>query len=129
MAKIKLDLESTDTLTFDRTIPIPTPDGKNLKITFTFKYRDREQVARFFDTYREDLSAFADVESDGNMADRVLEYMEFELRTIMEIACGWNIEAPWEAANVRKLLVKYAGSGNAILGDYRVSLLQGRVGN
>lgn len=127
MAKIKLDLEPTDVLSFDRVVPIPTPDGKSLKVTFTFKYRDRESAIRYFDEYREKLTAFVEGEETG--ISKTLEYIDFEVSTIMEVASGWNIEAPWEVANVRKLVVKYAGAGSAIMADYRVSLTQGRLGN
>jgi hypothetical protein len=128
VAKIKLDLEPTDVLSFDRVVPIPTPDGKSLKVTFTFKYRDRESAIKYFDEYREQLVAFVDGEQSDALA-KTLEYIEFEVRTIMDVASGWNIDAPWDATNLRKLLVKYAGAGSAIMADYRVSLTQGRLGN
>ncbi len=133
--KIKLDLDATDVITFDRAVDIPTFDGRPLKITFTFTYRDREQVAALFDSYkkRSEDAAKARLEQAGADDESIMEIVRKTLaddvEMLMEIASGWNIDAPWNAESVRKMCLRYAGAATAIVTDYRISLTQGRLGN
>lgn len=148
--RIKLDLDASDNLDFKREVTLPTPDGKGLKVEFTFKYRDREAVGELFAAYADQsgadmlarsearAKAIAAAEQAGQdtTAARaeinrkaVAEVIDDDVATVMEMATGWNIEASFNADNVRKLCTKYAGAAVAIVADYRVSLTQGRLGN
>ena len=127
--RIKLDLDSTDTLDFEREVSIPTPDGRELKIPFTYIYRDRVAMAELFDEFAQQAKDDAD-RGDAVNAEVARAVVESDVQTIMQIANGWGIEGvKFTAENIRKLCVRYAGAATAILLDYRVSLTQGRLGN
>lgn len=148
--RIKLDLDATDNLDFAREVTLPTPDGKGLKVEFTFKYRDREAVGELFATYADqsgtDIQARAEARAKALAAAQqsgqdttaaaaefnrkaVAEVIDDDVATVLDMATGWNIDAPFNADNVRKLCTKYAGAAVAIVADYRISLTQGRLGN
>lgn len=130
MAKIKLDLEASDRLTYDRIVDIPTPDGKPLKVTFTFLHRDREAIAALFDAYREKAREEKQADQqDVPSAEAVRQAIDNDVETLQDIATGWNIDAPFDAEHLRKLCTKYAGAALAVVTDYRISLTQGRLGN
>lgn len=133
MAKIKLDLDATDVITFERAVDIPTPDGRPLAITFTFTYRDREALAALFDAYRAKAEAATKARIEATDDESVIEHVRAALvndvATIMDIATGWNVDAPWNEEYVRKMCLRYAGAPMAIVSDYRVSLTEGRRGN
>jgi hypothetical protein len=130
VAKIKLDLESTESLTYDHTVSIPTPDGKGLKVTFTFKYRDRIAIAALSASWRDRASARTEPTDESVPADEVVRRMiDSDVDAILDVASGWNIDAPFDRDNLRKLCIKYAGAAIAILNDYGVSMTQGRLGN
>ena len=133
MAKIKLDLDATDVITFERAVDIPTPDARGLKITFTFTYRDREAIATLFDGYKAKAEAAAQARASASDDESIVETVRTSLKNdvdvIMDIASGWNVDAPWSEEYVRKMCLRYAGAAMAIVSDYRVSLTQGRLGN
>lgn len=132
MAKpiIKLDLDSTESLDFDREVAIPTPDGRALKLPITYRYRDRVEIAELFDTFAAAARASVEQRADTSNADAVQAALDTDVRTILDIAVRWGLEhVPFDEVNVRKLCVRYAGAATAILMDYRVSLTQGRLGN
>lgn len=148
--RIKLDLDATDSLDFEREVTLPTPNGKGQKVTFTFKYRNRQEVADLFDGYNRRALAEAaataaaeeraalTVQTIGQEAPLVVDLsiqgavrdaIDDDVATVMDMVTGWNLEAEWSRDNVRKLLLRYAGAAVAIVSDYRVSLTQGRLGN
>lgn len=148
--RIKLDLDATDSLDFEREVTLPTPNGKGQKVTFTFKYRNRQEVADLFDGFNRrataeaaaqaatEAQAVADAQAAGQDAMAAVNFsiqgavrdaIDDDVATVMDMVTGWNLEAEWSRDNVRKLLLRYAGAAVAIVSDYRVSLTQGRLGN
>lgn len=128
--RIKLDLDSTDSLDFEREVSIPTPDGRPLKLPITYRYRDRVGMAALFDGFAAAAKAANEQPDDTTNAAAVQAALDADVRTILDIATGWGLEGvPFDDANVRKLCIRYAGAATAILMDYRVSLTQGRLGN
>jgi hypothetical protein len=138
-AKIKLDLDASDNLDFDREIKIPDPKGqkKPISITFKMKWRDRLAVAELFDEYiakaREAAeAAMADSESDERKTMRALaaDALKRDIETTLDICVGWNLENyEFNEDSLRKLFTKYPGAARQIADDYRVSLTEGRLGN
>lgn len=126
---IKLDLDSTDSLDFERQVSIPTPDGRDLKIPFIYRYRDRAAVAQLLDRYAERARA-AQPADDATVTELLQQSLDFEVSALLDIATGWGLDGvPFNADNVRKLCMRYAGAANAVITDYRVSFTQGRLGN
>ena len=137
--RIKLDLDSTDDLDFEREIAIPTPDGRELLIPFTCKYRDRVAIAELFDTFSQvgDAPKAAAAPRKGRKAatppptlgQGAVAAAQADADSIMKCFTGWGLDMPFNRDNVVKLVTRYPGATLALLLDYRVSLTQGRLGN
>lgn len=131
MAKIQIDLDPKGPVTYTRTVNLPTPDGKGLAVEFTFKYRDQIEMAEMAADWQrrvEARSTGADV-SNTDPVQAARDAIASDVRTLQEVASGWNIDAPFDDANLTKLCTRYAGAAMAVVLDYRVSLTQGRLGN
>jgi hypothetical protein len=148
---IKLDLDSpSDEITFDNVANIPTPDGKGIAIPFTFKYRDKLEVAAFFDAYttrdREakeaakarlaaaakpaEGEAAAEAAAAKSLVEIAAESTQRDVATTFEFATGWDVEGrPFNAEQLTKLYTKYPGGAVALLMQYYSFLTEGRLGN
>lgn len=138
MAKIKIDLNPTGPITFERVVEIPTPSGKPVKLPLTFKHRTREQMAALMDTYRqraketvEEPAASEDSEeATADYLASVRRAMDSDVEAIMDVVVGWGIDgAEFTHENVLKFISLYPGAALAIISDYRVGMTQGRLGN
>jgi hypothetical protein len=89
--KIKLDLDSTDSLDFESTVDIPTPSGAPIKIPFTFVYRDRLQMAQLFDAFVAEAKA-AEPAPDTTMVDAVDAAIGSDVAVIKRVATGWGLD-------------------------------------
>lgn len=144
--RIKLDLDSTDNLDFERDIAIPTPDGRELVIPFTCKYRDRVETGALFDSFgdtgpapaeqpaaprkgRKAAGQAATAPKAPTLEDGAVAAAQADADTVMKCFTGWGLEMPFTRENVVKFVTRYPGATLALLLDYRVSLTQGRLGN
>ncbi len=151
-SKVKIDLDPQGPVTFERKVPIPTPDGKKLEITFTFLHRTREEMAEFQDEFadkaREQLrkmqeqslrekEALEKAQESGQvylpearpMKADVSQSIADDVAAVMRMATGWNADAEWSEENLTKFFRRYAKAAAAIGNDYRVSMVEGRLGN
>lgn len=94
MAKVKLKLVPNPT--FPAIVDIPVPGAKSSPVEFTFKHRNKEKLQEFLDGMR----ALEDVP------------------LVLEIASGWDLDEPFDAENVEKLVTEYVGSASKILDTY-----------
>lgn len=138
MAKIKINLDPAELISFERVVTIPTPDGKGLKIQFVFKYRTREELADLFASYIEravdekhDAELQADAGGDTRSSrETIAEAVQKDVRTVLDLAIGWNVENhPFDGDSLTRLFHLFPGAAFAIVTDYRVSLTEGRLGN
>lgn len=138
-AKVKLNLDPSEKLEVQQEVEIPTPSGKPLKITFDFIYRNRIDVATLIDEHAErgrkavEAAIAQKQTADGGEA---LTGAEFErelakrdVKTIQDLATGWNIENEWGDSELLNLCIKYPGAGRAIAEKYRQCMVEGRLGN
>lgn len=96
MAKIKLVAEPT----YKETVEIPVPGGEVSEIEVTFKHRTRD-----------DMKAFVDKAKDMTDPDLV-----------QAVVAGWDLDEPFNDANVKTLLQNYHGAAGAIWHKYVTSL-------
>lgn len=106
MAKVKLSLLASPT--FKAVVNIPVAGKKaGEPVEFTFKARNK--------------SAFKDfIEGMGKRED---------LDVILDIACGWELEDPFDKEHVEIMLEGYIGSALAIIQTYIAELTGARLGN
>lgn len=139
-AKIKLNLDPGQTLTFDREVTIPTPSGKGLKVVWTFKHRTTDELAALYqgwiDKARADSEAAkaGDESAEGvdvpDLVANVRATQERDVSDILDIAAGWNVDGyEFNRANLAKFVALYKATGEVLREDYRVSMTEGRLGN
>lgn len=94
MAKTKFTLEPNPT--FKAQVKIPVAGEGFSPVEFIFKYRNREQFKEFVD----------------GMADRQ------PVELLLDIACGWALDDPFDAEHLAKLNDNYLGAFQAVLDTY-----------
>lgn len=152
MAKIKLNLDSSEPITFLREVAIPTPSGAELKIGFHFKHRTREQMADLIEAHAKKADEHAEkakadfdaqtaaaekAEKAGKkppatrpLADYTREAIARDVQAVMDVASDWEVEGiAFNTEALTKFFSFYAGAARAITADYRVSMNEGRLGN
>lgn len=103
MAKLAL----TANPTFKATVKIPVPGAKAAPVEFKFNGMTKEK----FKSWLETLSDKEDVDA------------------IMEISSGWDIEDPFNAENVARLVDNYIGAAKMIFETYIGELSAAKLGN
>ena len=107
MAKTKLIL--TVAPTFKATVGIPVPGAKDpVPVEFTFRHRTKSELK----AWREALDL-------DNMT----------LDTVLDCASAWDIDEPFDAENVGRMLEIYPGSGLAVVFRYMQELQDAKLGN
>ena len=105
MAKPKFSLTANPT--FKALVDVPVPGGKSAAVEFTFKSRTRDEFRLFID----------------GLGDRL------DVDVIMDMASGWDLEDPFDQANVELLTQNYLGAARAVIEKYLSELTAARVGN
>ena len=83
------------------------PGGKSAAVEFTFKSRTRDEFRLFID----------------GLGDRL------DVDVIMDMASGWDLEDPFDQANVELLTQNYLGAARAVIEKYLSELTAARLGN
>jgi hypothetical protein len=105
MAKAKLSLAVAPT--FKATVQIPVPGGRSAAVEFVFKARTRDEFKEF-------LEILKDAE---------------DVEMILDVASGWDLDEPFDKANINKLVQSYMGAARAILDVYISELTGARAKN
>ena len=103
MAKLKLQPEPT----FKAKVGIAVAGGRPVEVEFIYKHRTRA-----------DTLAWLDAKADAQ-----------DVETIMDCACGWELDDQFTAENVGLLCQNYGGAGFAIVNTYLEELRGARSKN
>lgn len=106
MAKIQL----TAAPTFKHAVEIPVPGESPASVEFVFKGRTKAQFKEFMDSLSD-----AKVREDADI--------------VMDIACGWELDEPFDRDNVVKLVESYIGAARMIVETYIAELTAARAKN
>ncbi len=109
MAKLSLKASPT----FPAKVGIPVPGGAPADVQFTFKHRTRAQL----DQYMAELKALGDDSVDNDVA------------IVFKVADGWDMDEPFNEANVRIFVENYHKAAWVIAQAYITELLQAKTGN
>lgn len=102
-AKITLTVKPT----FTATVAIPVPGEISADVVFTFKHRTRDEFKEFITS----LPGSEDID------------------VLMDIACGWDLEEPFDRASVEKMMQIYMGAAKPIIETYISELTGARTKN
>lgn len=103
----KLTLKAKPTFTAKVQIPVPGEEAAEVNVTFKHMTRD-------------ELEAFSTSESAKDRTD---------VQTVLEIATGWDVDAPFTPESVKEFCQNYHGAARAIVTKYMAELTQVRLGN
>lgn len=102
--------------TFKASVMVPIHGGSSAEIEVTFKHRTRDEFKEFTESLK---SATTDDGAEGIK----------DVDVIMDIASGWNLDEPFDAVNVEKMVQRYMGSAQAIIQVYYEELTGARTKN
>jgi len=105
MAKQKFNLNPNPT--FKAKVAIPVAGGKSADIEFTFKHRSKDALKDFIDEMKE----------------------KEDLELLQDLVTGWDIDDPFDAESLEKLVQNYPGSALAIYQAYMVEMSGARAKN
>jgi len=117
-------------------------DGSEGKIELTSRYRTRTEYAVFVDAAvkasreaaetalkRAIAAAEKGEEVAGGMQQSLAKVDEDNVQFILGAAEDWDLDQPFDLANVRQLADEYPQAVSAIVDAYRVACTEGRLGN
>lgn len=105
MAKPKFNLSANPT--FKAKAAIPVPGGKPADIEFTFKHRSKDALKEFMDDMKE----------------------KEDVDLLQDLVSGWDIDDPFNAESLEKMIQNYPGSALAIYQAYMVEMSGARAKN
>lgn len=100
MKKFSLDPNPT----FRFPVPVPVPGEKVADVVFVFRHKTKRDLNDLIERSKKDMS---------------------DIDLVMEIACGWDLEDPFNVDTVTQMLENYHGAAIAISNTY-VRELTGR---
>lgn len=105
MAKQKFNLSANPT--FKAKVAIPVAGGKPADIEFIFKHRNKDALKDFIEEMKE----------------------KEDLELLQDLVTGWDIDDPFDAESLEKLVQNYPGSALAIYQAYMVEMSGARAKN
>lgn len=132
MAKIKLGARPE---TFQRNVKFQLLDGTEGSIGVIYRYRTRKEFGALTD------ALMAEVRADSERAAEGAETQPISLETVwaqagaknadylLQIAQGWDLDEPFSRESIEQLSDELPAAVSAIVQEYRVAIIEGRLGN
>lgn len=128
MAKLKLGSAPKN---FKRMIHIPLVDGTTADLEISFKYRTRTEFGELIDSIvakpstekeevKQEIKTTKEAFKKGN---------ESEAENILKMADGWDLDEPFNKANIVKLIDEFPVAATIISDTYRELIQDGRAKN
>lgn len=105
MSKLKFTLDPKPM--FEMPVALPVHGAGTVDVKFTFRHRTRDEMSAF-------------MKSAPGRPDVDL---------IQDVATGWELDDPFDAKSIAKLVQNYAGAAAAIVSTYINEIGQARLGN
>lgn len=118
-SKNKLSLNVAPT--FKAPVTIQIPGGGEADILFTFKHRTRDEFKAFTDSLKARSDAAADGAAQGEGPK--------DTDVLLDIASGWDLDEPFDAVSLEKLVQRYMGAAQAVIAAYFGELTGARTKN
>ena len=126
MAKIVLGRKPKS---FKRVVSFPMLDGEDGSIECTFKYRTRREFGDFFDTLFAETDEKPSADGKFSMADLMGKTSAKNAEYLLKVLDGWNLDEEISKATLEQLSDEVPSAVTAIMEAYRLSILEGRLGN
>lgn len=117
--------------TFKHKVTFPLVEGGEGEITVEFQYRTRAQFAAFISELYPSIKSGSTVSTAAGY-DVVAEAEKgigSDVQHILGAVRSWDLDDPFDAAGVRRLVDEFPAAAAAILNGYRVAVTEGRAKN
>jgi hypothetical protein len=108
-------------------------DGTQGAIEMIYRYRTRKEFGAFIDEIMDAAQVAPVTDDQGEKTFRMTDLMDKTSGSnadyILRVAEGWNLDEPFNAANVQQLADELPGAASAIMETYRSAVVEGRLGN
>lgn len=122
--------------TFKATVQIPRIGGEALPVSFTFKTMDRVELAKTFDSWKEqNLQMLKDAQeqeeagSPMSLADWTEREMQVQAQQLKDIVVGWGFEDEFNDENIEALVATSVSVTDVIIEQYNEAYQRARSGN
>lgn len=126
MAKIKLGARPTN---FKRTVSFPLLDGSEGAIEVTYKYRTRTEFGKFIDGMFDKAGQDKPIGDDFSMADLMGKTRDKNAAYLVEVIDDWNLDEKLTRETAEQLCDELPAAATAIMEQYRIAIVEGRLGN
>lgn len=117
--------------TFKAEVEIPRVGFDAIKVEIEFKYRDRKELAKYFDKWNAARDALAkEAMKDGTTWEQATELqIELETAQLKDIIVGWNFPEELSDESLAELVGTCIGTPAAVLDAYQSAYAVARRGN
>lgn len=127
MPKIQL---GSPPASFSHPVSFELLDGTTAEITVTFRYRSRSEFSAFIDElYPRNPVEQLEHPASENLQSAAGRGIDRDVRHILGVAVGWDLEDNFDADGVRLLADRYPAAISAIVDFYGKAITEGRVKN
>lgn len=121
---------------FKRAVSFPMLDGTEGVITWSFKYRTRREYGEMVDKLFAQMREAANVQVPSGDTEEAFSMLQTMHKTdaenakqMLDIADGWDLEAPFDAESLEQLASEVPAAITAATAAYRAAIVEGRSGN
>lgn len=129
---------------FKRIVKFPMLDGTEGAIECVFKYRTRKEFGAYIDERTKEANkiieaanaAAAEAAFDKSGTEKPFSVAEFYEQEVSKgadylagVLEGWNLDHEFSRGALEQLCDEIPAAASAIVSDYRLAILEGRLGN
>lgn len=116
---------------FARIVKFKDVDGTEMTAPVTFKYRTRKEYGAWNDTLPKYPDAKDCIGEDGKFSSEtyVEKVSEWNALRLAQSLDGWALDTEFTPEAVKQLCDETPGCAEAIIEDYKLAILDGRLGN
>ena len=117
--------------TFKADVEIPRVGFDSIKVEIEFKYRDRKELAKYYDKWNaeRDVAAKEAMQDGVTWEQAVGRQIALEAAQLKEIIVGWNFPEELSDESMTELVSTCHGAPTAVLDAYQAAYAVARRGN
>ena len=126
MAKIKLGSRPKN---FKRVVTFPLVEGGEGAIEVTCRYRTRSEFGVFIDAIFAAAQQQQPADQRFSMADLMHKTRDKNAAYLLDVIEAWNLDEPLNRETAEQLCDELPAAAAAIMEQYRLAIVEGRLGN
>lgn len=117
--------------TFKAEVEIPRVGLDPVKVEFEFKYRDRNELSKYYDKWNAERDALIQESiKDGSTWEQATAgQIALEAGQLKDIVVGWSFEEAFTEEAITELVTTYVGAPAAVIEAYQAAYAVARRGN